>query len=269
MLGKSALHLSRGCVTRHRVLMAGRPDKHPGEFKTVANHAGATTFVAPELLEGTLRAGWDEMSGIVDPFHRAVMLMFLITECHPFDDGNGRVARILTNTELVARAAQVVIATCFRNNYLSTLNGATYGNGIAALVAALDFARRWVSAVNWSDWDLCRADLDASNAFEDPAVAEHSGRRLRLPHTSDDRATSRQTDRWGTTRPARARRPGVYSCRVVYFRPPLLDHLWGYGHRWALGSAGEWRGISTLSRQCPAVPRTGAGWARMRRSTGR
>jgi hypothetical protein len=167
---------------RHRVLMAGRPDKRPGQFKEIRNYAGATEFVSPKQLDGTLRAGWEHLSGIVDPFHRAVMMMFVISECHPFDDGNGRVARILTNAELVARGQhRIVIPTSYRNNYLAALNGVTYGNGVAALTSALDFSRRWVAAVDWSDWERCRADLDASNAFEDPATAEHSGRRLRLP----------------------------------------------------------------------------------------
>ena len=166
----------------HRVLMAGRPEKRPGEIKKKFNYAGATTFVAPNQVEGTLRASWEHLAGLIDPFHRAVMMMFLITECNPFDDGNGRIARVLTNVGLVARGQhRIVIPTCYRNNYLATLSGATNGNGVAALTAALDFSRRWVAAVDWSDWDRCRVDLDASNAFEDPAVAEHSGRRLRLP----------------------------------------------------------------------------------------
>ncbi len=167
---------------RHRVLMAGRPEKRPGEFKVETNYAGMTEFVAPDHVEGTLRAGWEHLAGLIDPFHRAVMMMFLVTECHPFDDGNGRVARVITNVELVARGEhRIVIPTCYRNNYLATLSGATNGNGVAALTSALDFSRRWVAAVDWSDWGRCRADLDDSNAFEDPAVAEHSGRRLRLP----------------------------------------------------------------------------------------
>lgn len=167
---------------RHRVLMAGRPEKRPGEFTTEVNYAGATTFVTPPQVEGTLRAGWEHVADLVDPFHRAVMIMFLITECHPFNDGNGRVARILTNVELVARGQhRTLIALSYRNNYLAVLTGATNGNGVAALTATLDFSRRWVAAVDWSDWDRCRADLDSSNAFEDPGVAEHTGRRLRLP----------------------------------------------------------------------------------------
>lgn len=166
----------------HRVLMAGRPEKRPGEFKVERNFAGMTEFVAPEHVEGTLRQGWEHVAGLIDPFHRAVLLMFVVTECHPFDDGNGRIARIMTNIELVARGEhRIIIPTCYRNNYLATLSAATNGNGVAALTSGLDFSRRWVAAVDWSDWDRCRADLDESNAFEEPVVAEHSGRRLRIP----------------------------------------------------------------------------------------
>ena len=167
---------------RHRRLMAARSEKMPGAFKQEMNYAGATAFVSPDKVEGTLRAGWDHLAEIVDPFHRAVMMMFLVSECHPFVDGNGRVARILANAELVASGQhRVIIANSYRNDYLAALTAATAGNGVTALVSVLDFARRWVSAVDWSDWDRCRADLDASNAFQDPATAEHSGRRLRIP----------------------------------------------------------------------------------------
>lgn len=112
------------------------------------------------------------------------MMMFVVSECHPFDDGNGRLARILTNAELVARGQQrMIIPTAFRNNYLSALAGATNGNGLDALVSVMDFAQRWVAAIDWSDWDRCMADLHLSNAFEEAAVAETSGRRLRMPPT--------------------------------------------------------------------------------------
>jgi fido (protein-threonine AMPylation protein) len=168
---------------RHRTLMAARPEKRPGEFKQLPNYAGATSFVAPQQVEGTLRAGFEQLTGIIDPFHRAVMMMFLISECHPFDDGNGRVARVLTNAELVAAGQhRIVIANSYRNNYLAALTGATAGNGMTSLASVLDFTRKWVAVVDWADWDRCRDDLDASNAFDDPGAAEHSGNRLRLPN---------------------------------------------------------------------------------------
>lgn len=52
--------------------MEGRPDKHPGKFKTLANRAGATHFVAPELVKGTLQKGFEIYQTLQEPFHRAV-----------------------------------------------------------------------------------------------------------------------------------------------------------------------------------------------------
>lgn len=166
---------------RHLTLMAGRSEVHPGEFKTRPNFAGGTAFVSPDVLLGTLRAAWEHIDSVVDPFSRAVMMMFVVTECHPFDDGNGRIARILTNAELAARdQARVIIPNCFRGNYLTALTGATANANGRALVASLDFTRRWVQSVDWHDWDRCMADLHASHAFLDSFVAERSGDTLRI-----------------------------------------------------------------------------------------
>jgi Fic family protein len=50
-------------------------------------------------------------------------MMFLVAEVHPFADGNGRVARIMMNAELVAaRESRIIVPTVFRNNYLMALN---------------------------------------------------------------------------------------------------------------------------------------------------
>lgn len=58
-------------------------------------------------MEGFARA-----VGLEDPFARAVFLMFLVSEVHPFDDGNGRIARVMMNAELTAaRQARIVIPT--------------------------------------------------------------------------------------------------------------------------------------------------------------
>lgn len=108
----------------HGALMSVRPDKRPGEFKTKPNFAGGYEFVRPELVHGTLLRGFDQVTGLTDPFHRAVAMMLLLTEVHPFDDGNGRVARILANAELsTAGQVRIVIPTSYRNDYLAGLNG--------------------------------------------------------------------------------------------------------------------------------------------------
>ncbi|MFN2626593.1 MAG: Fic family protein, partial [Mycobacteriales bacterium] len=168
---------------RHSVLMAARPERRPGAFKDRPNYAGGYRFVDPELIDGTLRQGFDVLSALVDPFARAVAMMLLVTECHPFDDGNGRIARLAANSELSA-AGQVrfVIPTAFRNNYLAGLTAISNGAGRGeSLIAVLDFAQRWTAAVQWQTFEVADADITASNGYLDPAEAEASGRRLRLP----------------------------------------------------------------------------------------
>ena len=168
---------------RHAILMAGRDDKRPGEFKEVANAAGGYRFVEPDLLVGTLREGFARMDELTDPFQRAVFIMFLVTECHPFIDGNGRIARIMANAELVsAGQARIIIPTAYRDNYLSALAGMSNlaGQG-ESLISALDYPRLWGLTVDWTTWESSIADLKSSNALLEPGIAESTGRRLRLP----------------------------------------------------------------------------------------
>lgn len=178
--GEELLELLRA---RHAVLMAARPDKRPGELKVQDNYAGGYRFVEPDLLRGTLLQGFAALGSLTDPLHRAIGMMFLLTECHPFDDGNGRVARLLANAEL-SRAGQIrlIIPTSFRNNYLAALSGTSQGAGQGeSLISTLAFAQRWTAAVDWSSYERAHADVESSNGFLDPAIAENSGRRLRLP----------------------------------------------------------------------------------------
>jgi len=168
---------------RHSVLMCARPEKHPGELKEVNNFAGGYRFVEWQLVEGTLSKGFDVINAVVDPLHRATAMMLLITECHPFLDGNGRVARLAANAELtVAGQVRLIIPTAFRNNYLAALNAISNGNGRGEqLLAVLAWAQRWTAAVPWRSFDGADAALIGCNAYLDPGLAEESGRRVRMP----------------------------------------------------------------------------------------
>jgi len=168
---------------RHRVLMAARPDKHPGEMKQRRNYAGGYEFVSPELVVGTLKRGFATLRQLHDPLARAVAMMALVTECHPFDGGNGRVARLTANAELSAAGeVRIVIPTVYRNNYLAGLGALSNGTGKGEpLVAVLEFAQRWTGAVDWSDYTATNAILMSCNAFDDAVQAEATGRRLRMP----------------------------------------------------------------------------------------
>ncbi len=167
---------------RHAFLMQGRSEVGPGEFKKVDNQAGSTLFVAPELVEGTLRKGFEWFQGLRTPFQRAVYMMFLISEVHPFIDGNGRCARLMMNAELVAAdQTRIIIPTVFRNNYLSALKALTHQTRADPLIRTLDFAQKYTSLIDWSDFKKAQAMLLATHAFEDSNTAELMGHRLILP----------------------------------------------------------------------------------------
>lgn len=177
--GEQLLRLLRA---RHAAIMEGRPDKNPGTFKRVSNRVGHRVFVEPEAAIGTLQAGWERVRSLDDPFARAVAAMFVISEVHPFDDGNGRVARVMMNAELVAAGqARIVIPTVYRNNYLSGLRGMSVNGHAGGLIATLAFAQRWTAQVDWSSVERAMVDLEATNATADATDAEAEGIRLALP----------------------------------------------------------------------------------------
>lgn len=140
---KSVEELKALLVARHARIMEGRPEKGPGRFKTQSNRAGSTVFVAHELVDGTLAKGFEFYRSLTAPLHRAAFMMFLVAEVHPFADGNGRVARVMMNAELVsAGESRIVVPTVYRNNYLNALRALSHNKVPDALLLVLDFAAR-------------------------------------------------------------------------------------------------------------------------------
>jgi hypothetical protein len=111
---------------RNHLLLDARPEKEPGQFKTDANRAGNTVFVMPEFVTGTLREGFAMMGGIENPFARALFTHTMLVLVHPFNDGNGRVSRIMMNKTLVsAGQSRIVVPTIFRTDYINGLRALT------------------------------------------------------------------------------------------------------------------------------------------------
>lgn len=167
---------------RHRVLMASRPDKRPGRFKQDDNRVGGTEFVANGLVDGTLREGFARLQSLTDSFQRAVFVMFMIAEVHPFDDGNGRLARVFMNAELaVASQQRIVIPSVYRDDYLGALRALSRSANPVPLIRMLTFAQDVSRRVDWSTYERARGMLEDANAFLTPDEAEDTGRRLRIP----------------------------------------------------------------------------------------
>lgn len=168
--------------TRHALIMEGRLDKLPGQFKKVSNKAGSTIFVSPELVIGTLKKGFEVYQSIEVPLHKATFMMFLVTEVHPFTDGNGRIARIMMNAELISSSEQlIIIPTVYRNNYLSALRALSLNKRPEPLIRTLDFAQKYTLSLDFSNFKKTCLFLQKTNALLDPNEAEASGLRLILP----------------------------------------------------------------------------------------
>lgn len=168
--------------SHHGLMLARRPAARPGFFKAKPNQAGGTTFVHPDLVEGTLTEGFRYLEPLSPGLSRAIFMMFLISEVHPFTDGNGRVARILMNAELTAADQQrIVIPLSYRDDYLQGLRALSRNGNPRPLVRVLDFVQRYAAAVDWSDLDTAKNVLTRTNAFVPPDVADEKDLRLTLP----------------------------------------------------------------------------------------
>ena len=153
---------------RHRILMAARPDRNPGMFKMQNNHAGDTHFVDCTLVRGTLRKGYEFYQAIEHPFAKALFMMFMISEVHPFNDGNGRISRIMMNSELVAAdQSKIIIPTVFRDDYLNALRRLTRKGDPSVVIRALSRVRQFSANITGDDFEISRKYLESCNAFKD------------------------------------------------------------------------------------------------------
>ena len=154
--------------SRHRVIMSGRPSAAPGVFKTRDNRAGNTHFVSFDRVRGTLKRGFEMSRAIRHPFARAVYILFVISEVHPFADGNGRISRLMMNAELTAAGqAKVIVPTVFRPDYIGALRCLSRDGRPDVLVAAMRLLweySRWLSS---GDFETLKGRLEGSNAFSD------------------------------------------------------------------------------------------------------
>lgn len=167
--GEELLELLRA---RHAKVLRGRPDKSPGAFKELPNRAGDTSFVEPGRVRGTLKAGFERMAGLVDPLARALYMMFLVSEVHPFADGNGRIARIMMNAELVhAGHTRIIIPTVYREDYLLALRRLTRQHDTDPFLRMMDRAHAWSHWLEPVSYDHLHGQMLASNAYREPDEA--------------------------------------------------------------------------------------------------
>ena len=147
--------------------MKDRAEVDPGAFKIKANQARNSSFVAPNLVRGTLVMGSKLLPSIPAGMARALFSMFLVAEVHPFDDGNGRLARLVMNAELTAvDECRIIVPTLYREQYLDCLRRLTRHGDPGPLLKAMTHIQEWTAGFDYEVLDTVIDRMKACNAFE-------------------------------------------------------------------------------------------------------
>ena len=166
---KTAEEMIHLLLRRHEILLSARTDKRPGQFKEKNTRAGNTEFVDWQLVMGTLKKGFEWYSLLTDPFARAAYMMFLVSEVHPFTDGNGRVARVMMNAELSSTGkSKIIVPNVYREDYMGALRKLTRQNDAETYVRMLLRAFEFSSTVYGEDLGTMEKYLNACDAFMEP-----------------------------------------------------------------------------------------------------
>ncbi len=164
----SSVHLLEILLYRHKVILNARTSMNPGQFKDKNNRAGETHFVDHTLVKGTLTKGFDYYQALSPPFAKAIFMMFLVSEVHPFLDGNGRIARVMMNAELAKEEqTKIIIPTVYRDEYVGALRKLTRQNDPAPYVRMMQRAWEFSATISGDNMDAIEKLLVASNAFKD------------------------------------------------------------------------------------------------------
>jgi len=143
--------------------------------------------IAPDL---GMEAGFDKLNriisallathpakGLVSASAKALYMMFLISEVHPFLDGNGRIARVMMNAELVnAGESKIIIPTVYRDDYIGALRRLTRQGDCDPYIRMMDRAHAFSENVYGDNRNEMESYLRTCNAFYE----DNEGRILQI-----------------------------------------------------------------------------------------
>lgn len=157
-----------GLEAWHAEMLRMRPEANPGQVKVDVNYAGTTKFVEPGYVRGTIQEGSRLAFSVPEGLARAIYYAFLISEVHPFDDGNGRLSRLVMNAELSRTGLhRIIIPTLFHPQYVDCARSLTRNNECEGFVRSLVKMARWCTQFDYADLNGLIAELQKVNALEE------------------------------------------------------------------------------------------------------
>jgi hypothetical protein len=158
----------RGLEGWHAEMLRMRPEVNPGKTKLEVNYAGNTKFVDPGMVRGTMEEGSRLALSVPEGLARAIYYAFLISEVHPFEDGNGRLSRLVLNAELTRMGLhRVIIPTLYHPQYVDCARNLTRNNEPDGFVRSIAKMARWCARFAYADLNALIHALKRTNALEE------------------------------------------------------------------------------------------------------
>jgi hypothetical protein len=165
-------------ITRFDLLFAelrGTPLKEYKDIFKATDHFNNKAFFEAyfsNYIEGTLEKGFERYLELPEGLARAIFIMFVVAEVHPFTDGNGRIARIMMNAELFSqKLATIIIPTVHREDYMTALRALTRRNRPDPLIRMMTRAHQF-SYLEYSPYKKILESLEEKNWFREPSEAK-------------------------------------------------------------------------------------------------
>ena len=155
----------------HADMLSKRPEANPGELKIDVNYAGTTRFVDPAMVRGTFAECSRLAMSVPEGLARAIFYAFLVSEIHPFDDGNGRLSRLLMNAEMSRMGlGRVIIPTLYHPQYVDCAKQLTRSNEPEGFTRAITKMAHWCAQFDYADLPQLIRNLRMANALEESPI---------------------------------------------------------------------------------------------------
>ena len=93
-------------------------------------------------------------------------MMLLVTEVHPFTDGNGRIGRIMMNAELESQGlGSIIIPNAYREEYLLSLKAVSRQQRFQPYCKMLHRALKLSNNISFSDYQKSLKEIKKRNWF--------------------------------------------------------------------------------------------------------
>jgi hypothetical protein len=160
---------------RHELIMHQRPNNRPGLLRIEPDKTDESALVLskyvvlPQDIEGTLSAAFNIYQALLRGPMRGIFIQFVVAQCLPFDDGNGRLARVMMNAELTSvDQHKLIVPIVHRDSYFNGLNSATNSNSFRAMIKTFSDLHAYTASIDWHDYAQARATLALHCADKQP-----------------------------------------------------------------------------------------------------